>query len=71
MFVLNIADLPNAPIFPNRLLFAVGGLGVGVVVILAVFLMLFLRSRQRAAFGAEPHVERNAPSENKKITMET
>jgi hypothetical protein len=29
--VLNLASLPEDPVFPNRLLFALGGLGAGLM----------------------------------------
>lgn len=43
MHVLNPADLPDAPSFPNRLLFAGGGLGAGLAIGFGLALWLELR----------------------------
>jgi uncharacterized protein involved in exopolysaccharide biosynthesis len=43
MFVLNPANLPDAPSFPNRLLFAGGGLGAGFALGIALALWMELR----------------------------
>ncbi len=43
MHLLNPANLPDAPSFPNRLLFAGGGLGAGLVLGLGIALWLELR----------------------------
>jgi capsular polysaccharide biosynthesis protein len=43
MFVLNLAALPDAPSFPNRLLFAAGGLGAGLAIGLGLVLWLEIR----------------------------
>jgi uncharacterized protein involved in exopolysaccharide biosynthesis len=45
MALLNPANLPDAPSFPNRLLFAGGGLGAGLV--LGIGLTLWLEFRDR------------------------
>jgi uncharacterized protein involved in exopolysaccharide biosynthesis len=45
MRVLNPADLPAMPSFPNRLMFAGGGLGSGLVLGLALALWLELRDK--------------------------
>ena len=42
MFPLNPANLPDAPSFPNRLLFAGGGLGAGLAVGLGLALLMEL-----------------------------
>lgn len=46
MFVLDSADLPDAPSFPNRLLFAAGGLGAGLA--LGVGLTFWLEVRDKS-----------------------
>jgi len=43
MFPLNPADLPDHPSFPNRLLFALGGLGAGLAVGMGISLLLELK----------------------------
>ena len=43
MFPLNPADLPDSPSFPNRLLFAGGGLGAGLVLGIGLAMWLELR----------------------------
>ena len=43
MFPLNPADLPDSPSFPNRLLFALGGLGAGFAVGAGIALLLELK----------------------------
>jgi len=43
MFPLNPADLPDSPSFPNRLLFALGGLAAGLAVGAGVALLLELK----------------------------
>src|SRR5215469_5729997 len=43
MFPLNPADLPDAPSFPNRLLFAAGGLGAGLALGFALAFWLEFR----------------------------
>jgi capsular polysaccharide biosynthesis protein len=43
MHLLNPANLPDAPSFPNRLLFAGGGLGAGLALGLGIALWLELR----------------------------
>jgi len=43
MRLLNPADLPDAPSFPNRLLFAAGGLGAGLALGLGLAFWLELR----------------------------
>jgi len=43
MFPLNPADLPDSPSFPNRLIFALGGLGAGLAVGLGIALLLELK----------------------------
>jgi len=45
MFPLNPANLPDAPSFPNRLLFAAGGLGSGLVIGMGLALWLELRDK--------------------------
>jgi capsular polysaccharide biosynthesis protein len=45
MRLLNPANLPDAPSFPNRLLFAGGGLGAGLAIGLGVALWLELRDK--------------------------
>ena len=45
MALLNPANLPDAPSFPNRLLFAGGGLGAGLVLGLGLALWLELRDK--------------------------
>jgi polysaccharide chain length determinant protein (PEP-CTERM system associated) len=45
MHVLNPADLPDAPSFPNRLLFAGGGLGTGLAIGFGLALWLELRDK--------------------------
>src|SRR5256884_3402645 len=45
MRMLNPADLPDAPSFPNRILFAGGGLGVGLVLGLGFAMWLELRDK--------------------------
>jgi polysaccharide chain length determinant protein (PEP-CTERM system associated) len=45
MHLLNAASLPEAPSFPNRLLFAAGGLGGGFVIGLGLALWMELRDK--------------------------
>ena len=45
MRLLNPADLPDAPSFPNRLLFAGGGLGSGLALGLGLAMWLELRDK--------------------------
>lgn len=45
MFPLNPANLPDSPSFPNRLLFAGGGLGVGLALGIALSMWLELRDK--------------------------
>ena len=45
MRLLNPASLPDAPSFPNRLMFAAGGLGAGLVFGLGLALWLELRDK--------------------------
>jgi capsular polysaccharide biosynthesis protein len=46
MFPLSPADLPDSPSFPNRILFAGGGLGAGLA--LGIGLALWLEVRDKA-----------------------
>jgi len=43
MFLLNLADLPESPSFPNRLFFALGGLAVGLAIGVGITLILEVR----------------------------
>jgi uncharacterized protein involved in exopolysaccharide biosynthesis len=43
MFLLNLADLPESPSFPNRLFFALGGLAVGLAIGVGIALILEIR----------------------------
>lgn len=45
MFPLNAANIPETPSFPNRLLFAAGGLGAGLVLGLGLSLWMELRDK--------------------------
>jgi len=45
MHLLNAASLPESPSFPNRLLFAAGGLGSGLVIGMGLALWLELRDK--------------------------
>jgi uncharacterized protein involved in exopolysaccharide biosynthesis len=45
MHLLNAANLPESPSFPNRLLFAAGGLGSGLVIGMGLALWLELRDK--------------------------
>jgi capsular polysaccharide biosynthesis protein len=45
MRLLNPANLPDTPSFPNRLVFAGGGLGTGLVIGLGLALWLELRDK--------------------------
>jgi polysaccharide chain length determinant protein (PEP-CTERM system associated) len=45
MHLLNAASLPSSPSFPNRLLFAAGGLGTGLVIGMGLALWLELRDK--------------------------
>jgi uncharacterized protein involved in exopolysaccharide biosynthesis len=45
MHLLNAANLPESPSFPNRLLFAAGGLGTGLVIGMGLALWLELRDK--------------------------
>jgi len=58
MFALNRADLPDSPSFPNRLLFAAGGLGVGLVLGGGLAMWLELRDNSiRTEADAEAALE--------------
>ena len=58
MFVLNPADLPDAPSFPNRLLFAGGGLGAGLALGCGLAMWLELRDKSiRTEADAEAALE--------------
>ncbi len=58
MFVLNPADLPDAPSFPNRLLFAGGGLGAGLALGCGLAMWLELRDKSiRTEADAEAILE--------------
>src|SRR5258708_15136439 len=43
MRLLNAADLPDSPSFPNRLLFAGGGIGAGLSLVIVLTLLLAYR----------------------------
>src|SRR5258707_15452398 len=45
MPLLNQASMPESPSFPNRLLFAAGGLGAGLVIGMGLALWLELRDK--------------------------
>ncbi len=45
MHLLNAANLPESPSFPNRLLFAAGGLGTGLVIGMGLALWLEMRDK--------------------------
>jgi capsular polysaccharide biosynthesis protein len=45
MHLLNQASLPESPSFPNRLLFAAGGLGGGLVIGMGLALWMELRDK--------------------------
>src|SRR6266481_3811390 len=45
MHLLNAASMPESPSFPNRLLFAAGGLGAGLVIGMGLALWLELRDK--------------------------
>src|SRR5215831_612917 len=45
MRILNPAGLPDSPSFPNRLLFAGGGLGAGLVLGIGIAIWLELRDK--------------------------
>jgi uncharacterized protein involved in exopolysaccharide biosynthesis len=45
MHLLNAANLPESPSFPNRLLFSAGGLGAGLVIGMGLALWLELRDK--------------------------
>ena len=58
MHLLNPANLPDLPSFPNRLLFAGGGLGAGLVLGVALALWLELRDKSiRTQADAESVLE--------------
>ena len=58
MFPLNPADLPDTPSFPNRLLFAAGGLGAGLALGLGLTMWLELRDNSiRTEADAEAALE--------------
>ena len=58
MFSLNSANLPDTPSFPNRLLFAAGGLGAGLALGLGLTMWLELRDKSiRTEADAEAALE--------------
>jgi uncharacterized protein involved in exopolysaccharide biosynthesis len=58
MFSLNSANLPDTPSFPNRLLFAAGGLGAGLAFGLGLTMWLELRDKSiRTEADAEAALE--------------
>jgi polysaccharide chain length determinant protein (PEP-CTERM system associated) len=58
MFILNPANLPDSPSFPNRLLFAVGGLGAGLALGVGLAMWLELRDNSiRTEADAEAALE--------------
>jgi capsular polysaccharide biosynthesis protein len=58
MALLNPANLPEAPSFPNRLVFAGGGLGAGLTLGLGLVLWLELRDKSiRTQADAEAALE--------------
>jgi polysaccharide chain length determinant protein (PEP-CTERM system associated) len=58
MFPLNPANLPDTPSFPNRLLFAAGGLGAGLALGLGLTMWLELRDNSiRTEADAEASLE--------------
>ena len=58
MFSLNSANLPDTPSFPNRLLFAAGGLGAGLALGLVLTMWLELRDKSiRTEADAEAALE--------------
>ena len=58
MRMLNPANLPDLPSFPNRLLFAGGGLGAGLVLGVGLALWLELRDKSiRTQADAEAALE--------------
>jgi capsular polysaccharide biosynthesis protein len=58
MFNLNPADLPDSPSFPNRLLFAGGGLGAGLALAIGLAMWLELRDQSiRTEADAEAALE--------------
>jgi uncharacterized protein involved in exopolysaccharide biosynthesis len=58
MFPLNPANLPDSPSFPNRLLFAGGGLGLGLAFGIALTMWLELRDKSiRTEADAEAALE--------------
>jgi polysaccharide chain length determinant protein (PEP-CTERM system associated) len=58
MFPLNPADLPDAPSFPNRLIFAVGGLAAGLALGCGIAMWLELRDNAiRTEADAEAALE--------------
>jgi polysaccharide chain length determinant protein (PEP-CTERM system associated) len=58
MIILNPANLPDAPSFPNRLLFAGGGLGAGLALGIGLALWLELRDQSiRTEADAEAALE--------------
>jgi polysaccharide chain length determinant protein (PEP-CTERM system associated) len=79
MHLLNQANLPESPSFPNRLLFAAGGLGGGLVIGMGLALWLELRDKsirneadvvaslQMPVLVSLPWVTEEAPSKNGKF----
>jgi uncharacterized protein involved in exopolysaccharide biosynthesis len=58
MFILNPASLPDTPSFPNRLLFAGGGLGAGLTLGIGLAMWLELRDKSiRTEADAEEALE--------------
>jgi uncharacterized protein involved in exopolysaccharide biosynthesis len=58
MFPLNPANLPDAPSFPNRLLFAAGGLGAGLALGIGLAMWMELRDKSiRTEADAEAALE--------------
>ncbi len=58
MFILNPANLPDSPSFPNRLLFAAGGLGAGLALGVGLAMWLELRDNSiRTEADAEAALE--------------
>jgi len=58
MFPLNPANLPDSPSFPNRLLFAGGGLGAGLLIGIGLAMWLELRDKSiRTEADAEAALE--------------
>jgi uncharacterized protein involved in exopolysaccharide biosynthesis len=58
MFILNPANLPDSPSFPNRLFFALGGLGAGLGLGIGLTMWLELRDKSiRTEADAEAALE--------------